>query len=220
MSASPSRPDRPQRAPRRTGDPRALDWERIEFWTAKVVEKDLLSIGDVFIAAGADLPEVVWSPKAHDLAAPPLSFLSGHWSSLSDGGLPHIRQIDPLELRPALGYVMLLDAVDGGRDFRYRLYGSKIAQISNLDMTGRLLSEHPASTYVAEFGIAVYRAALIRRESIYTTRKPTMAEFTACWQRLAMPLVDDSGAVVRLLAATVAIGGDGVMIRSGSGAFA
>ncbi|MBI1777868.1 MAG: PAS domain-containing protein [Proteobacteria bacterium] len=213
MPAPPPWPYRPQREPSRTADPRALDWERIENWTASVVEEDLLAIGKVFMAAGADQPEVVWNPAARDLDAPPLSFLLRRWSSLADGGLPHLRQIDPVELRPALGYIMLLDAIDGGRDFRYRLYGSKIAHISNLDMTGRLLSEHPASAYVAEFGIAVYRAALIRRAPVYSTRRPTMAEFTARWQRLALPLVDDSGAVVRILAATVAIGGDGNMIH-------
>jgi hypothetical protein len=148
------------------------------------------------------------------MTAPQLRFLRDHWSRLADGGAPpHYRQIDPLAMRPALGYVMLLDAVEGGRDFRYRLYGSLIARVSNLDMTGRLLSDHTASPYVTELGLAVNRAALQRRLPIYTERTPAAAERTIRWQRLALPLVDDAGTVTRLLAGTVPVARDGRIIR-------
>ncbi|MBI1774748.1 MAG: PAS domain-containing protein [Proteobacteria bacterium] len=190
-----------------------LDWGRIAEWTACIVEGDLAPIGKIFNQAGADAPEALWNPTADQMTAPPLRFLINHWHGLARGGvLPYLREIDPLALRPALGYLMLLDAVDGGLDFRYRLYGSIIAEISKLEMTGKLLSEHPASSYTTEFGIAASRAALCRRAALYTTRKPMMAEVTSQWQRVALPLVDDSGVAVRLLAGTVAIGLDGRMI--------
>jgi hypothetical protein len=144
-----------------------------------------------------------------------MGFLAEHWRNIPRAGtLPHVKQIDPIELRPALGYVMLMDAVDGGCDFRYRLYGSFIASVSGFDMTGKLLSDLPASAYVREFGIASYRAALQRREPVYTERSPVGAVQTTSWQRIALPLVGDSGAVVRFLVGTTPINRDGRALRT------
>jgi len=81
-------------------------------------------------------------------------------------------------------------------------------------MTGKLLSQHPASPYVTEFAIASYRAALQRRDPLYTERSPLDAARTRRWQRIALPLVDDTGAVVRFLAGTAPIDRDGRALRS------
>ncbi|MBI3515875.1 MAG: PAS domain-containing protein, partial [Proteobacteria bacterium] len=154
-----------------------------------------------------------WEPASGQLAAPPLRFLLEHWLRLSqDIGLPLARKIDPFELKPALGYIMLLEPVAGDRDFCYRLYGSRIADISGFDMTGKLLSEHPASTYATELGIAVYRAVVRRRRPLYTTRNPVGGKFARRWHRLILPFADASGSITRLLCGTVAIGVDGRLI--------
>jgi hypothetical protein len=109
---------------------------------------------------------------------------------------------------------MLLDLVEGGRDFRYRLYGSMIASISGFDMTGKLLSEHPASPYVTEFALASYRAAVQRREPVFSERHPVGAVQATRWQRVALPLIDDDGVVTRLLAGTAPIARDGRTLRA------
>lgn len=195
-----------------------LDWARIAEWTGHIVAGDLRPIAHAFAMHDAAPPELIWSPRADQMAVPPLRFLAAHWATLTDGAtLPSVRRIDALELGPALGYLMLLDPIeptqDGARDFRYRLYGSTVAAISRLDMTGRLLSQHPASAYVGEFGMAAYRAAMVRRQPLYTTRNPVGAEETARWLRLTLPFVDAHGTVIRLLAGTVAGRADGRMVR-------
>jgi hypothetical protein len=88
-----------------------------------------------------------------------------------------------------------------------------LASISGFDMTGRLMSELPASAYVAEFNLAVTRAAVQRREPVYTARRPLGTQETMVWERLALPLVDDDDDVARLLAATTPLGRDGQVIR-------
>lgn len=108
---------------------------------------------------------------------------------------------------------MLIDVVDGGHDFRYRLFGSAVSSVSGFDMTGKLLSEHPASAYVTEFSIAVGRAARHRREPVYTARSPVGAQDTGLWERLVLPLVDEDDNVVRLLVVATPIGRDGQLIR-------
>lgn len=191
------------------------DWERVESWTRHIAVGDFAAVDAVFITHTGHAPTIVWEPAAETITAGQLRFLLQYWSSLMAGGrLPQQRQIDPLAMRPALGYVMLIDVVDGGHDFRYRLYGSTIAQISQLDMTGRLMSEHPASTYVNEFGLAANRAIVRRRLPLYTERTPALAERTTRWQRLALPFTDDTGAVTRLLVGTVPVARDGSVLFS------
>ena len=193
----------PPRPPSSTGQGQ-LDWDRVERWTAQIAAGNLRSINRAFQGRTEHAPRILWRPAPEQLTAAPLRFLAEYWQELcSEGRLPHHRQVDPLAMRPALGYIMLVDAVEGGRDFRYRLYGSIIARVSGVDLTGRLLSHHPASIYVTEFGLAAYRAALVLRAPLYTERAPALAERTMLWQRIALPLVDDAGEVTRFLVATV-----------------
>jgi hypothetical protein len=192
-----------------------LDWSRVAAWTEAILAGELAEIGRTFIVHGAGEPTLIWRPGAHDLRTEPLRYLLAHWSSLADGSrVPGMRQIDPLDLRPALGYVMLLDVVGETHDFRYRLYGSAISNVSGFDMTGKLVSELPASTYVREFSIAVGRAAVRRREPVYTARRPVGAQDTGLWERLVLPLADEHDRVMRLLVGATLIGRDGLLIRA------
>lgn len=189
------------------------DWERVDKWARQICAGDYADIDAVFFAHTGHKPTIQWSPPAERLIAPQLRSLLEYWTGLAVGGqLPNRHSIDPAAMRPALGYVMLIDVVDRGRDFRYRLYGSMIARVSALDMTGRLASEHPASTYVNEFALAANRAVVERRLPLYTERSPALAEHTARWQRIGLPLTNDAGEVTRLLAGTVPITRDGRVI--------
>jgi hypothetical protein len=88
-----------------------------------------------------------------------------------------------------------------------------IASVSGFDMTGKLLSEHPAKSYVTEFGLASYRATVQRGEPVYTERHTVDAVHATRWQRIALPLVGDDGAVARILAGTAPLGRDGRTLR-------
>jgi hypothetical protein len=194
--------------------PVLLDWRRIDNWTDCIDRGVIEPIATVFESFGAEPPDARWNPAVADLPAEPLRFLLDHWQSLPrQPDIPHQRDIDPVSLRPALGYIMLLDAVEGGRDFHVRLYGSTIAEISGFDLTGKRLSEHRASAYTTEFAIAASRAALNRRQPLYTTRRPVAADFTSQWPRLALPFADDQERATRLLVGTVALGRDGRVIK-------
>jgi hypothetical protein len=94
--------------------------------------------------------------------------------------------VDPVLLRPALGYINLLEPVDGGRDFRYRLYGSCIAEVTGDDLTGRRVSDLWASAHVVDFSVACYRAAMIRGVPLLTVRYPAGAKHVAYWERFAV----------------------------------
>ena len=193
----------------------SIDWSAAAEWTACIAQDCLEPIRDVFGKAGAQGPVVIWDPRASDMEAPPLAALIEYWSSLRvDDALPRADKIDPLGMRRALGYVMLVDAIDNGRDFHYRLYGSAVAAVSGFDMTGRLLSDHAASSHIVEFALALYRATIQRRQPAFCHYAPAGTLLTSRWHRVALPLTDRSGAIVRLLAGAVPLGRDGRIVAA------
>lgn len=189
-----------------------LDWARIERWTTQIIAADESEIRTSFDKAAQ--PRFAWHPSDAALASDKLHFLMSHWTELKGAGpMPHVRAIDPLKMRPVLGYIMLIEAVDGDRDFRYLVYGSEIASISEGEMTGKLASTLQASQKVVEFGVASYRAAWRRPEPLYTIRTPVGAYRTAEWHRLTLPLAGDDGRVARLIAGSVPLSADGTLVR-------
>jgi hypothetical protein len=179
-------------------------------WAALVAADTIEPIRRTFASKGASGPELRWNPDATWLGPAPLRFLEAHWTALKgDARWPRPQAIDPLELRPALGYVCLVDPVEGGADFRYRLFGSLVAHVSGFDMTGRLLSEHPSSPYVVAFYRACALAVLRAGTALGSVHSPPVAVSTTTWHRLLLPLGDPAAGVTRLLVGSVPVGRDG-----------
>lgn len=169
-----------------------------------LIGEDFDALSQFYAELGMPTPRIVWSPKVEELEQTQLQFLLTYWRGLrNDAGQVKVGSIDALDMRPALGYLMLLDVLDGGTDFRYRLYGSIIAQHSNFDMTGRCLSELKPDQGVGAFFRVVYRAVLARPEPIYTEHAPPPTIRVKLWYRLILPLFGDDGTVCRLLVGNV-----------------
>lgn len=65
-----------------------------------------------------------------------------YWQSkCRDGTLPRRKDIDPTEIPELLPYVVLVDVIEGGRDFRYRLLGTHVVDSVGFEFTGQLVSE-------------------------------------------------------------------------------
>jgi len=193
-------------APRSSG-PTAAGMSLVEASTLGLVDSlvDAISVDDhasierFHRLAAAPQPCFWWLP--HDEVLPGgLQRLMDYWSGLRGGApIPRRDQIDPLSMREMLGFIMLIDVIDRGVDFRYRLYGSKIADLTGVDLTGRLLSQAPIEPSLAMFVMAGYRA-VTRRAAAYFSSIETISEGRAIlWSRLALPLSDREGAVSRIL---------------------
>lgn len=163
-------------------------------------------VSDIFTAHGNSEPVIRWSPPADDLTKPQLTFLRGFWDSHrnADGFVPR-KLVDPFVLRPALGFIMILEAIEEGWDYVYRLYGSGIAQYAVRDYTGLRTSELivPGHTYIQSFYIAGYRAAAARGETLYTENTPPPAIAVERWHRLVLPLCDGEGRPTQFLVGNV-----------------
>jgi hypothetical protein len=161
---------------------------------------DCPKLSAYFAENEAPRPRIVWDPLEHELNAEPLRFLARYWRSHSaHGALPGIDIVDPLALKPALGYIMLLDVLDDGWDYRYRIYGSNIVQRFGRDLTGKRTSDITKTAFTGIFYLAGYRAVLARRAPLFTVSASPKYVAAVDWWRLALPLAGPDGTITRLL---------------------
>ncbi len=168
-----------------------------------LIADDLAALRDYFDSLNTATPEIVWSPAPADLDEEVLRILLTYWTALPRGqSLPLSSAVDPMNMKAALGYIMLLDVMDDGWDFRYRVYGSSIARRSGFDATGKLVSALPIAP-MAPFFIATYRACLARMVPMFARHVPPREIQVVSWGRLILPLEDGAGRIDRLLVGNV-----------------
>ncbi len=124
-----------------------------------------------------------------------------------DGNLPFSKGIDALAFFPALGNVLLLEPNGDGTDFRFRVYGSRVAVASNMDLTGKWLSEvNTMPEVTARLFRAQYMLQLKKRRPIYSEHDaPFEISAMTRWCRLILPFRHESGAVDRILVGNVPV---------------
>ncbi|HET6158744.1 MAG TPA: PAS domain-containing protein [Dongiaceae bacterium] len=185
-------------------DPRVVERMAEELATANASP----TVDRLFIARDRAAPLILWSPTLDRLPLDGLRFLLNYWDEARGrAAMPPVAAIDPLVLKPVLGNVIILDVLEGGADFRFRLFGTQVAEAARYDWTGSTVDEMrrilkgpgPA------FYLAGYRAVLRRREALFTI-SPAMVIFKdRSWARLVLPH-GDGERVERILVGNYAIG--------------
>lgn len=165
-----------------------------------LLEDRLGDVNSVFLSHEAHPPKLCWDPVPETVGDERLRQLLSYWLE-KKGAAPAapMRRIDPAEMRFILGYLMILEVIDGGADFRYRLYGSLIAERFGRDVTGQTVRAFGDSEYIVNFFLATYQTVIERATPLLTTHFPRPGSQTASWTRLILPLSDESGAIARLL---------------------
>jgi hypothetical protein len=117
--------------------------------------------------------------------------------------LPARHDLRPEELRPWFGNLIALDVIDGGRDFRYRLFGTAIVFQAGFDMTGKLLSEYPIKE-ILPFFMATHREVVRRAAPAFGEHNPRVATVKRR-RRLILPFGEDGRTVDRTMTANYAV---------------
>ncbi len=123
-------------------------------------------------------------------------------------GLPTIDDVprrdafSPALLDPRdLPYIVLLDVLDGGEDFRFRLAGTEVVHAVGFEFTGVRLSEKRDELDVPEL-IDSYRTCVAsRRPLVYSGTLARFDKQFVAYERVTLPLADSDGTVSRLLGA-------------------
>lgn len=81
--------------------------------------------------------------------------------------IPSRRDIEPVELVPLLPHLMMIGVEEGPR-FRYRLFGTAVAEAFGSDPTGRCIDEVMVGAYKA-FLLGLYNDLLVSKKPVYST---------------------------------------------------
>jgi hypothetical protein len=94
-----------------------------------------------------------------------------HWQAMRGArALPSRADLDPADIRDLLPVTQLLDVIEGGADFRYRLIGTQVDALNGGFYTGRRLSETPCGAPPRALWELCRRAVAERRPVIDTIR--------------------------------------------------
>ncbi|WP_085904371.1 PAS domain-containing protein [Kiloniella majae] len=183
-------------------------WKRAE----EVVREDYFELGVLMQKLGSPKPVLIWNQSPENLPGEQLEYFFKWWhQSRGQNFAASPDAVDPLELRSVLGYLAVLDIIDGGEDFKYRLYGSAIMNEPGKDLTGLLLSD--IWTPLRAFFAVTYRAVVLRKEPLYTQHIPHHSLKMQTWDRLILPLSNQHDEVERLIVAIVPNFSDGASTK-------
>jgi hypothetical protein len=129
------------------------------------------------------------------LANPTLAFLRSYWESKRNGrAMPSRADIDPLEMKEHLGWLILADVLANYEDFRFRLVGTRVTDYFGRDITGKRLSEAYAGFGPAalKMALAVYRKVARDRIVLRTFGNTGwLGEDFLDFEQLFLPLSED-----------------------------
>jgi hypothetical protein len=147
------------------------------------------------------------SDRAEDLGDPTLRMLYRYWDERrGTRRWPSRSDIDPLDLKPLLGRLVLLETVrdgDAPPRFRYRLFGTAFVDWFGFDMTGRMIDDWPAPEYRAVMN-ASYRDLVATGRPVRRLRRFIKDERILRYEAVMLPL-GDAAQVTMILVAQVFI---------------
>lgn len=125
-----------------------------------------------------------------------------HWEALrGSAAMPGRRDFDIVQVPTALvPHLILLDVLDGGGGLRYRVVGTGVVDAIGRDFTGETVEQYHTrheSLEVRDGYVAVARTA---RPHLYCATLTNIGKDHVAYERLALPLGGDDGAVARIIA--------------------
>jgi hypothetical protein len=128
-----------------------------------------------------------------------------YWNAKrGDREMPGRQHIDPGEIPQLLPHLTLIDVVDGGARFRYRLMGTVIVDAFARNNTGRHVDEIDAPPFVRDGLRVQYGAVLRKRRPIYLRNIFALASGRkAVMPRVLAPLARDGRSIDMIIAAMV-----------------
>jgi hypothetical protein len=133
---------------------------------------------------------------------PSLQRLYQYWSEKRGGrSMPSRADIDPLDIRYAIGNVILIDVIDGTPlQFRIRLHGTKLAEHVRFDLTGKMLDEMPQAEF-RELTRQSFTKVATTKKPLHAHRDRILDDRLRRYETIVLPLSSDDDRVDVILCA-------------------
>lgn len=187
---------------------------KFEFYCGKIEERDLLRdlVESMQLADIKNLQCLMLdadSNQESDFKLEAHRILWHYWQGLrGENDIAVYDAIDPVAFNKAMGNVLLLEPKDDHSDFKYRVYGSSVANSFGAEMTGKYVSDFTGGQ--KELSLAQYPKTLELRRPIYSEHHIAAHDYkTTRWCRLILPMQHrESGALNRILVGIVPVDQD------------
>lgn len=138
--------------------------------------------------------------QARALADPIIRKVYDYWADKSVAGrLPSRRDIDPVDIYDCLSWLMILEAVEGGRDFRIRLAGSHIEEAHDRPLKGLMVGDLGAGSEMAQVLDRFRNALATKAPNFHSGSLSMVGRAFIEFDRVALPLAEDGETVTHLL---------------------
>jgi hypothetical protein len=130
---------------------------------------------------------------------PTLEALLDYWRQQRRGhAMPRRRDIDPVDIPKLLANLQLIDVVDDGARFRYRLIGTAIVAAFGSDATGKYIDEILAGNRLAAAEQHYRRTCETRHPYFVRNKYTTTKDLDITASRVIAPLSED-GRIVNII---------------------
>lgn len=117
-----------------------------------------------------------------------------------DRRFPARRDLDPLDFPYALGKIMLIDVSYDPLKFRFRLYGTELADRMGIDVTGLALDQHPMPEF-RDFLERGWRGVIEASRPMHVFFDRYVDERQRRFESLRLPLSSDGTTIDMLMVA-------------------
>lgn len=139
---------------------------------------------------------------------PGVAMLSGYWDGKRAGRpMPDRGDIVPSEIVRLLPNIFICEALEGGGDFRFRIFGTALVDLLGIEMTGRTMTELGAEPSIILNVEAARHRWRSLTERTYRSASPHFASGyfintihrTIAWHSYSAPLTLGPGGVAQIL---------------------
>jgi hypothetical protein len=129
-----------------------------------------------------------------------LTELHAYWNSKRRGAaIPRRGDIDPIDLKPWLGSLLMLTVLGEGDDFRYDVFGVNLVEILGYDLTRRTVRE--CGDLLLPQVLEEYKRLYATGQPVFVRRESPYARDHQRLEKLILPLADDQGRIAKILVA-------------------
>jgi hypothetical protein len=135
-----------------------------------------------------------------DIKHPRLRQLYEYWDGKrGDRPMPSRADIDPLDMRFAIGNIILIDVIDGEPlKFRIRLHGTNLSERVRFDLTGKMLDEMPQAEF-RDLTQQSFAKVVATRRPLHAERDLVLDKRRRHYETIILPLSSDGERVDRIL---------------------
>lgn len=112
---------------------------------------------------------------------------------------PRHADLDPLEFRYALGYVLIAERRPPPDHFHFRLMGQELVERYGVDLTGRSLAAYPEPAY-RELVRKTFAAVIDQQRPVLVDRNVVTSGRRHRYEGLTLPLSSDGQAIDQVIA--------------------